>query len=226
MLKWLEETGGESSNRPRNPPSERKLRLFATAMWRAHPAILAKHGAQPGLPDICERMADGLATEGEITEARAKHGLDLDGGTLPYARYVRQAASHLASVLLRGPECVPEKRRQARLLRDIIGTPHRPVTFRMPPDCDYRSDLWGLASGLAQAAYEERDAATGRLDPVRLAVLADALEEAGCDSEPLLRHLRGWEWVRGKFSDSWFWHRADAPHVRGCWAVDAVLGRE
>lgn len=115
---------------------------------------------------------------------------------------------------------------RAYLLRDIVGSPFRPVAFRMPPDCDYRSDLWGLASGLAQAAYEERDPQTGHLDPLTLAAVADALEEAGCDSEPLLRHLRGWEWVRGKFSDSWFWHRADAPHVRGCWAVDAVLGRE
>ena len=41
----------------------------------------------------------------------------------------------------------------------------------------------------------------------RLPVLADALEDAGCDSEPLLAHLRG-----------------PGPHVRGCWALDAVLG--
>src|SRR5206468_3628418 len=33
----------------------------------------------------------------------------------------------------------------------------------------------------------------GMLDPDRLVILADALEDAGCTDEPLLRHLRGWE---------------------------------
>jgi hypothetical protein len=47
----------------------------------------------------------------------------------------------------------------------------------------------------------------GTLDPQRLAVLADALEEAGAEGE-LLEHLRG-----------------AGPHVRGCWAVDVCLGK-
>ena len=47
------------------------------------------------------------------------------------------------------------------------------------------------------------------LDPDRLAVLADALEEAGCDNADLLSHLRG-----------------PGPHVRGCWALDLLLGKE
>jgi hypothetical protein len=46
------------------------------------------------------------------------------------------------------------------------------------------------------------------LDTVRLAVLADALEEAGCADPDLLGHLRG-----------------PGPHVRGCWAVDLLLGK-
>src|SRR2546423_1792808 len=43
----------------------------------------------------------------------------------------------------------------------------------------------------------------------RLAVLGDALEEAGCTNEPILTHLRG-----------------PGPHVRGCWALDALLGQD
>jgi len=39
-------------------------------------------------------------------------------------------------------------------------------------------------------------------------VLADALEEAGCAETALLDHLR-----------------APGPHVRGCWALDHILGR-
>lgn len=49
----------------------------------------------------------------------------------------------------------------------------------------------------------------GTLDPARLAVLSDALEEAGCAEAALLTHLR-----------------SPGPHVRGCWALDLVLGRE
>ena len=50
---------------------------------------------------------------------------------------------------------------------------------------------------------------TAHLDPDRVAVLADALEEAGCTEDGLLGHLRG-----------------PGPHVRGCWALDLVLGKE
>lgn len=47
---------------------------------------------------------------------------------------------------------------------------------------------------------------TGPLDPLRLAVLADALEEAGCTSEDILAHLRG-----------------QGPHVSGCWVLQLFL---
>jgi hypothetical protein len=41
------------------------------------------------------------------------------------------------------------------------------------------------------------------------AILADALEEAGCTDAAILSHLRG-----------------PGPHVRGCWVVDLLLGKE
>jgi hypothetical protein len=61
---------------------------------------------------------------------------------------------------------------------------------------------------LAQAAYEERCLPGGELDNGRLAVLADALEEAGSTDADILGHLRG-----------------PGPHVRGCWVVDLILGK-
>lgn len=39
-------------------------------------------------------------------------------------------------------------------------------------------------------------------------ILADALQDAGCDAEPVLAHCR-----------------ANKPHARGCWVLDAILGR-
>jgi hypothetical protein len=85
-------------------------------------------------------------------------------------------------------------------LRDVIGNPFRPVPIS--PDW-----LTPEVTTLAQAAYDERlPAGTLALD--RLAVLSDALEDAGCDSADLLGHLR-----------------TPGPHVRGCWVVDLLLGK-
>lgn len=78
---------------------------------------------------------------------------------------------------------------------EIFGNPFRPVTF----DPLWRSET---ATALAAGIYEER-----AFD--RLPILADALEEAGCDHPDVLNHLRG-----------------SGPHARGCWVVDGVLGKE
>jgi hypothetical protein len=55
--------------------------------------------------------------------------------------------------------------------------------------------------GLARGMYETRD-----FGP--MPVLADALEDAGCADADILAHCR-----------------EGGPHVRGCWVVDAVLGK-
>ena len=93
--------------------------------------------------------------------------------------------------------------------------------------------------------------ADGTLDPDRLAILADALEEAGADNDDILRHLRGEERVGpewyicenghgyipkhkydGHCGDEGFvkpangWIPLRGPHVRGCWCVDLILGKE
>jgi hypothetical protein len=58
------------------------------------------------------------------------------------------------------------------------------------------------AVDLAQAIYEDR-----AFD--RLPILADALMDAGCEDEQVIGHCR-----------------SEGPHVRGCWVVDQVLGKE
>ncbi len=78
--------------------------------------------------------------------------------------------------------------------RDVAGNPFRPVEFR---PAWLTSDVVGLASAID---------ATGYFD--RLPILADALEEAGCTSENVLRHCREQD-----------------VHVRGCWVIDNLLGR-
>jgi hypothetical protein len=95
-----------------------------------------------------------------------------------------------------------ELRGQGDLLRDIFGNPFHPVA--LDP-----SWLTPTVIALSQATYAERHLPSGRLDPARLAILADALEEAGCEDQTTLHHLRG-----------------PGSHVRGCWVVDLLLGKE
>jgi hypothetical protein len=92
------------------------------------------------------------------------------------------------------------------LLRELFG----PLLFReVKIDAAWLAWNGGTAPRLAAAAYEERSLPEGTLDPARLTVLADALEEAGCSDAELLGHLRG-----------------PGPHVRGCWMVDLLLGKK
>jgi hypothetical protein len=81
------------------------------------------------------------------------------------------------------------------LLRDIFGNPFRPVTFSPA----WRTDT---AVSLARGMYESRDFGA-------MPILADALQDAGCDNDEVLNHCRD----------------AKQVHVRGCWVVDLVLGK-
>lgn len=87
------------------------------------------------------------------------------------------------------------ERRLCGLIRDIFGNPYRPVAF----DPKWRTEA---ATGIALKMYDEKMFAA-------MPILADALEEAGCDSEAILSHCR-----------------EPGTHVRGCWVVDSVLGKE
>ena len=56
---------------------------------------------------------------------------------------------------------------------------------------------------MASQVYESRNFSA-------MPILADALQDAGCDSDDILNHLRD----------------PHATHARGCWALDLVLGKE
>jgi hypothetical protein len=84
---------------------------------------------------------------------------------------------------------------QVQVLRDIFGNPFRPVAF----DADWRTST---AVALAKQMYESRDFSA-------IPILADALQDAGCDIDNVLTHCRN----------------TNGAHVRGCWVVDLVLGK-
>ena len=95
---------------------------------------------------------------------------------------------------------------RASILRDIFGNPFNPSP-PLPPAVLAWSDR--TVPRIAQGIYDERQLPEGTLDAARLAVLADALLDAGCDDEDLIAHCR-----------------SAGPHVRGCWAVDLILEKE
>ena len=84
---------------------------------------------------------------------------------------------------------------QAAIVREIFGNPFRAVAVSP----DWRTDT---AVALARQMYESRD-----FSP--MPILADALQDAGCDNADVLDHCRG-----------------SGPHVRGCWVVDLVCDNE
>jgi hypothetical protein len=95
---------------------------------------------------------------------------------------------------------------QCELLRCLFGNPFRPPTN---PDPSLLAWEDGLIPSLARSAYEDRALPSGLLDATRLAVLADALLDAGCTDVGMVEHLR-----------------QSALHVRGCWVVDRMRARK
>ncbi len=198
----------------RGVPSERKLRLFACACCR-HAWGRLPHLIVAGLDEIkgievAEGFADGSVGREELDRAFDELEAHSDTRDSParFATAARIAAEvstcatfAIYSVQDDGVDPRDERVEQVSLLRDLFGNPFRPVTV---------SPAWQTPQlvALAQAAYEERELPAGTLDPARLAVLADALEEAGCTDADILNHLGG-----------------PGPHVRGCWAVDLLLGK-
>jgi hypothetical protein len=87
---------------------------------------------------------------------------------------------------------------QADLVRYLFGNPFRPVTI----DPAWLTWNDGTVVKLAEAIYDER-----AFD--RMPILADALEEASCTNADILAHCR-----------------QPGEHVRGCWVVDLLLGKE
>ncbi|MCZ2344143.1 MAG: hypothetical protein LC104_20465 [Bacteroidales bacterium] len=95
-----------------------------------------------------------------------------------------------------------DRKAMGRFLLEIVGNPMTPYRF----EPHWRTDT---VMGLAHAIYAER-----AFD--RLPILADALLDADCDEEAVLRHCRGTEV-----------HAPDGPcHIRGCWVIDQILEQE
>jgi hypothetical protein len=167
--------------------------------------------------------------EGEREEGESWSGYWIDN---PDAVKAATQAAHMSSG--RRPtwwdrERGPWRTDWADRLRELAGNPFRP-----PRKLSLPREVIAMASSI----YQEKDFAS-------LAVLADAVEEAGCTDEDLLRHLRYeircWQCLGSGYADTAGqqeavsrcerchgsgWKPLPANHLHGCWALDWMLQKK
>lgn len=199
--------------------SDRKRTLFACACVREVWHLL-EHERSRRAVEVAEGFADGRATRHDLAISRdAAWDAAYDPRTV--ANYVTRTAGRAAYratgepalkaaegaafivVLASGRAAQKEglraqdqawnaaRQKQALLLDDIAGPDPLPDVPRTP-----------TVTALAEAIYQERRWAD-------MAILADALEEAGLVDAGVLSHLRG-----------------PGPHAKGCFVLDLILQRE
>ena len=201
-------------------PSDRKLILFACALCRSFQLLLPEPRALEWV-EVIEEFADGRTSARNLASVnrairsanavhqplpnRAKNAARSALGFLsaPSGSYVDSdhGAFWVLDVLdLHGPR--QERKAIRRWQEEKVLQIGRDV-FGNPFRPVAFSPPWRTAvvTALADAAYTERV-----FD--RLPIIADALEDAGCTDRDILDHCR-----------------QPGVHVRGCWVVDLVLGK-
>jgi hypothetical protein len=208
--------------------SDRKLRLFLAACYRqlwghvpgevTHAAVtLSEHFAEAGGVQTIQALvripagsvvincgaSNPVGPLGVLGEGTLQREVDLSASNPLQADLLARLACWRNVMMY--PDWLVDsleraglsRPRQAGLFRDVVRGPFRPLLVRAA----WRRWREGTVLGIAQGIYHDRAFE-------QLPILADALLDAGCADEELLAHCR-----------------SGAEHVRGCWAVDCVLGR-
>ena len=203
---------------------ERKLRMFACACCRRMWNLLTDERIRAVI-EITEKYADRIATQQNLDAAReeAQHAatspvitlhtatgtVDVSPGSV--VSYAASTGTHFSprgtaffaamfaeEVTDKRTAFDAERKEQASVFRDLIGNPFRPVAIN-PAWLAWHD---GTVRRIARSIYDER-----AFD--RMPILADALTDAECDNADILNHCR-----------------SVGQHVRGCWVIDLLLGKE
>jgi hypothetical protein len=188
----------------------RKRRLFACASVRRIWHLLDDPRSRRAV-EVAEAFADGIADKNTAKRVRSEASAaarltskgiwsPADAAAICVNQTVEDISTAARAAIAASKVGIPlssERKAQAALVRDIFGNPFR------PPHLDPAWLAWNDSTvvKLAQVVYDDR-----AFD--RLPVLADALEEAGCNDANILDHCR-----------------QPGEHVRGCWIVDLLLGK-
>jgi hypothetical protein len=190
--------------------SVRKARLLLVACGRSlteslplTPELRATH---LNILKVLEGQADEVSPDnwssGLCSDWDYVHAQPLEESDHLYELYLMATCTGLSGGLLCASYAVPneerslETKRQATLLREIFGNPYRSTPF---------DPLWRTSDSvaIAKTVYHSRDFSA-------MPILADALQDAGCDCDAILTHCRD----------------VAAHHVPGCWVVDLVLDQK
>jgi hypothetical protein len=183
----------------------RKLRLLVCGYFRRIWHLPSDAGRSA--IEVAERHADGWATNDELTTIRP----DLDRKTptniadigIHYAAAPNRIFRNWATTALVHAARAVAEMGPDRIAEELAQCHLARDIFGNPfrPVTLDRSWLTPTVLALARSIYDERAFN-------RMPMLADALEDAGCTDPTILDHLRG-----------------PGPHVRGCFALDFVLGK-
>jgi hypothetical protein len=214
--------------------SDRKLYCYDIACARRIAPILIDPSSSHAV-EVLERFAEGLCNAKDIAGLSWEvegAAFSVEAGHAPYQHLAEQIPHSFLTELAANPTYVVEsarrvltsaayfidrifssvpceRRRRDRpitpdssalfrpvwLVHEVFGNPFRTVKFRK----DWRTDT---AITLARTMYKAREFSA-------MPILADAIQDAGCDNEDVLNHCRD----------------ATLTHVRGCWVCDLVLGK-
>ena len=180
---------------------DRKARLFACGLARSVWPLLGDERSHRAVI-VSEKHADGLASDQELRIAHECGSQCVSGLASELAmcstEYLAWDAAVLAILaiedIVAGKDHLQKFVHPIPLLRDIFGNPFRPLTT----DPNW---LTSTVVAIARGVYDERAF-------YRLPLLADSLQDAGCEYAQILDHCRG-----------------PGPHVRGCWVIDQLLGK-
>jgi hypothetical protein len=206
LLGWMRRARARSEGR--------KLRLFACACCRRIWPLLADERSRRAV-ETAERFAEGMASRADLYAAWAAAGqATAEAARLDEAfRWAAGAALSAASAEVwaalgtawaaaaacqRAPgTAAAERAAQCDLLRDIFGNPFAAAPLNLARNRRQSCRAVALARGI----YEGRRFG-------ELPQLAELLRDAGCAREDALAHCRSCK-----------------AHVRGCWVLDGVLGK-
>jgi hypothetical protein len=193
---------------------DRALRLAACALWRRYWRLTRSNPEREAVR-IAERFADGDATLSALASRRsAGMGLAESRGNTALLESIRAVCDRLVVggfwKLNCEEECLKDrisardaaalaelKESTVALIREVIGNPFRRAEMRQ----EWRVVNDRAVLIVAHGIYQER-----AFD--RMPILANALQDAGCDDHLLIDHCCG-----------------AGEHVPGCWVLDLVLGK-
>jgi len=225
---WLTATNGVAMGRHWGRRfTERKARLLMLACCRRHPQyvkhpildagvrMIADYYADPATPDVPlegEEARDLAARVRDNASARSRepvYGIAFGVVVMVEPRSVMKEREHTFDYLVFS--CLTdianavsrkgmtgEPAAQAALVRDVLGNPFKKPKPKAKPA--WRTDT---VMTLARQMYVSEEFSA-------MPILADALQDAGCDNEDMLSHCRD----------------VTQPHVRGCWVLDLLFDKK